>query len=249
MSSQYNNYFEIYDTIHSKKNYIDEVKCIEEYINMIKPFEEVEKILDFGCGTCAHLEILLKNHPSKKAVGVDICQKMIDKASDKKIKNLKLFAGDLNNLNIPDKFDLCISMFNVVNHIESHRELEKVFKNINKYLKEKGILIFDCFNGAAVYKDPPRDRKFNDEFLGKSIEYSSIVKIDYLNDSFTMKNKIKYLGRDYEYELRQKVWTIGLLKDILEKNNFVVKEIFKSFTRDKPDAEDYKICFVCKKRD
>ena len=139
-----------YDDIYSKKDYIRESEFIESNSN-------IKKLLDVGCGTGTHLESLYK--PERIFYGIDLSEEMIRFANDKFNDNndVSCIHSNVVNFKEDNNFDTIISMFNVVNHILNLDELDKYFKSISELLLNGGTFIFDCFNGASVFKDNPKD--------------------------------------------------------------------------------------------
>ena len=57
---------------------------------------------------------------------------------------------------IGDKeFDLCISLFNVINHVIKIEKLKTFFEKVVQNLNKGGVFVFDCFNSVVVIKSRP----------------------------------------------------------------------------------------------
>ncbi|TYP58537.1 class I SAM-dependent DNA methyltransferase [Thermosediminibacter litoriperuensis] len=80
------------------------------------------KILDVGCGTGVLIPYLIeKIGPSGEITGIDIAEKMLERAREKfqeaLFPNVKFAHGDIMNFESPDKFDAII-FYSVFPHIE-----------------------------------------------------------------------------------------------------------------------------------
>lgn len=67
------------------------------------------------------------------------------KISRQKVKGLFLQANILS-FRLNERFDAVISMFAVLNHLKSYKELKLVLENAFNHLKQNGKFIFDLHN-------------------------------------------------------------------------------------------------------
>src|SRR3989344_3361087 len=125
MRSVYNHLAENYDL--RQENPATKILRKKEQ-QLIKKFGR-EKILDIGCGTGTHLNLL------DNVIGFDISEKMLYKA---KIKNRPLVQGDASNLPIKqNSFDTVFCFYSTLNLVD----LEKSSKEISRILKQSGKLL------------------------------------------------------------------------------------------------------------
>jgi len=230
----------IYDSIHSSKNYSFEV----DYITHIADRFSMKKkeVLDIGCGTGKHLEIF-------KERGYDFCG--VDPSEDM-IKEAKKRLGEDSNLicgysdDVKEKYNLAISMFNVVNHVTGEYDnLEEFFTSISKCLTKKGILIFDCFNRSAFIKDAPRP-------FVKDLDNGSKLTVtptaDYDDSLLSLRCEYtKDNEKSFIYEINHKIWHTNTIVVALLKSGLSPLNIYKHFSNEEADSNDYKMIFVCKK--
>ena len=103
---------EVYDSGHAglyemcKDDYPPVLRELKKY-----PFRE---LLDVGCGTGPMIELLLKEFPDKKYIGIDLTPRMIEVAKEKKLANTRFLIGDSENLPFADStFDavVCTNSF------------------------------------------------------------------------------------------------------------------------------------------
>ncbi|MDD5597642.1 MAG: methyltransferase domain-containing protein [Victivallaceae bacterium] len=98
-----------------------------------------ERILDLGCGDGKLSVNLSRLVPGGYVLGIDASQGMIDAAKQKAKNNLEFKLMDINELELPGKFDVIFS--NAALHwIKDHR---KLWENVKNILSDNGIVRFN----------------------------------------------------------------------------------------------------------
>lgn len=236
-----------YDFLYKEKNYSEECEFIKN--NSCR----FESLLDVGCGTLNH-SILLSEYFTN-VFAIDDSEEMVKIAKSKNKKaNLRVENISLQSLN-GEKFDTIISMFNVVNHVESLHDLIGFFNKTYSLLKIDGILIFDCWNGVACTIEKPHElniKKIHEGYHTLTCETKTYTN---LFDSISiMDSKVEIYDDitkidEFEYTIRQKLWTPDILKQILEGIGFKIENIFPKFDSNSSACEkDYRLTFICKKK-
>ena len=125
-------YSELYDLIYEKKNYEDECDRVNKFF-VFK--DQIQDILELGCGTCGHTIIFSKSGYQIDAV--DKSKTMLNIAKKKietnNIKNVNLILSDIHELNISKRYDVILLLFNVVGYLDN---FELFLNSIKKKLKE-----------------------------------------------------------------------------------------------------------------
>jgi SAM-dependent methyltransferase len=102
------------------------------------------RVLDLGCGTGVSIEALSERRMS--VTGVDASQEMIARATARVTAlgyDAQLIRENLQNyIPLEKGFDLILCL-NVLNHISSVRDLEKVFQRANWGLETGKVFLFD----------------------------------------------------------------------------------------------------------
>ena len=240
-------YSEIYDLLHSDKAYDQEVRFIYDIYDRHAELP-LSKILDVGCGTGNHLQHFL-NSEAISILGIDPSKEMIEIARKKNLKYADFMIGNIVQLSIMDSYEMAISLFNVVNHINNLSQLKEFFRAIYYRIKPGGVFVFDCFNGIAASRDAPEDRELEKEIKGKIIKITTTCDNDLFNSQFTMYNTMKIDNKEIEYSLKQTLWQPKILKDLLTDIGFEICSVYKAFDAEHAaHLDDYKIVFVSKKK-
>jgi len=231
-----------YDLIYYDKDYAKECNFLEEIFTKFS--QKSVSILDLGCGTGGHAIHLAKR--GYDITGVDISKKMIEVAKSKITQRdgkIEFFVSPMQEFGLNKKFDVCISMFTSINYLLSYNDVKRTFTNIRSHLKEKGLFIFDCWNGIAVMKSylPVRVKVYRDE--KDEIIRISETKVNELKQLCEVKwtyiviqkNKVK----DYFNELlRLRIFFLEELCYLLDICGFRVLKICPFMKIDKEIYED-----------
>uniref|UniRef100_UPI0040489EC4 class I SAM-dependent DNA methyltransferase n=1 Tax=Algoriphagus sp. TaxID=1872435 RepID=UPI0040489EC4 len=166
----FDEYSTYYDLLYKDKNYKNEVNYVLKLLK--EHFPNAKKILDIGCGTGIHANLLAD--AGYIVTGVDMSDKMILLAN-KKLENefkrnssrLNFMCGDVRSLKLNEKFDVVISLFHVFSYLSDNSDLKSAFKSINNSLIGGGGFLFDYWYGPGVLTDLPKRgyKEFeNDDF-------------------------------------------------------------------------------------
>ena len=168
--------------------------------------------------------------------------------------NLCSFTDKKEEIN-DKEFNLMISMFYVVNHLTSFKQLRSFLELASEKLNKNGLLVFDAWNGIAAIKEPPYSSTRVRYSSGKNkIVTKCLANTDLLNSFIKMNNYVEVFENEelihsFSYDLEHTLWTPFILKEMLNEYNFDVLEINKSYSVDKRASfKDYKIMYVCKNR-
>ena len=238
-----NSFYKYYDLIFFNKNYKKEVSYILKKTKKIK----VKKILDIGCGTGTHSDLIYKIKKTK-IFGLDKNRYLINIAK-KKNPNIYFKNGNLNSIK-EKNFDLVLSMFNVINYIKEFKQLVFFFKKIKNKTSKNSIFIFDAWNGSFNFESKVVKEKRiikNKNFILinhiKSIKnYSS--KIFFLNYNIInefIKNNKKI---NIKHHLIQFLWSPNEIKKALILAGFKSIIMKKSFSNKSFTNKDLKLIFL-----
>lgn len=251
MQSNLQLYDKYYDFIYHGKDYKKETGLI---FNLSKKFgiKSPKKILEIGCGTGNHTMLLAKTGISLVAIDIDLEMVKIARKKLSDRQNVKIIHTSIEHLK-EKRFDLVIAMFNVVTYIESCKQLIQFMKGVAKRLNRNGVFIFDCWNGVAAIKDPPkRLKKTTVKQDGMTLEYNLTSQTDFFNQKTRLNYEIKVKsGRIIEQgnsSFDQTLWTPMQVRFAIEEAGMKVIFCSPIMQPDKEATEtDWKIMFCCKK--
>ena len=153
--SQFGNlYAQYYDLLYSDKEYDKEVEYIHKLIR--SNTDDAESILDMGCGTGRHAELLCDK--GYRIHGIDLSESMLRIAETRrkgKEDKLRFSQFNIQDLAMDETFDVVVSLFHVISYQNSNTELIKAFEVAKNHLKPDGIFVFDFWYGPAVLTDLP----------------------------------------------------------------------------------------------
>ena len=238
-----NNFDKYYDLIFLKKDYQKEVSYILKNVKKIT----INKILDVGCGTGTHSNLIYKKIKIK-IFALDKNKSLI-KIAKSKNKNINFSNNSLKSIK-ENNFDLIISMFNVVNYFKDKKKLVDFFKDIKKKTSKNSIFIFDAWNGSFNFNDAiveeeriVKNKLFFFSNCIKSIKYPLSKKI-----SLNYKINLNFLENDKKIKINHKLiqflWTPEEIKKALIISGFKSIIIKKSFTNRFFSKKDLKIIFL-----
>jgi SAM-dependent methyltransferase len=196
--SVFANYSRYYDLLYKDKDYRGEAKFIHELLLTHAP--DAKSILELGCGTGIHAELLAKF--GYEVYGVDLSEGMLTKAQKRLsslepelASRLKFTQGDVRNVRVDRTFDVTISLFHVISYQTSNQDLQDAIFTAKTHLKPGGIFLFDCWYGPAVLSDRPavRVKRLEDEEIivtrvAEPVMYANDNLVD-VNYQVFIKNK------------------------------------------------------------
>ncbi len=236
MRKAYTDLAKYYDLLFQDKDYNKESDFIKSIIKNRAPSNN--SILDIGCGTGTHLNLLLDNF--NLLSGLDINPSVL-KVAKKKSPKVKYVVGSMKDFNINRKFDVVICLFSVFNYNLTNIEAKKSLRNIKSHLNQNGLVIF------ALYT-PQNTEKVTRLHIGKSSQVE-VAKINQFRfnprtrletSSYLVllkdKEKIDFITEtDHKY----RIFTVKEFSTILKEVGFRKIKVFDNFT-DKPASSKTK---------
>jgi len=227
---------ELYSRIEPYLDFEDEVYTLHRQFMEFVMVNELDNIIDIGCGQGYFLDNLQIN--KKTAFGVDLSVEQIKVC---KAKNLNAKVIPLGE--VEERFDCASAIFDVLNYIPSNA-LEQFIKEANLVLNQGGYFIFDvnshygfeniaqgCISIDLKDKFISIDANFDDNKLQTDITLFS-------------KQKNKLFSKESD-SIVQEYHSKEFLSSLLEKNGFKIEEIRDFNLHSDEDAD--KLIFICKK--
>lgn len=250
--SQFGNlYSHYYDLLYSDKNYKGEVEYINKLIK--ENFLEAKTVLDMGCGTGKHAELLCD--AGYNVHGIDLSEDML-KIANNRCKNkedqLSFSHSDIQELDLDRKFDIVVSLFHVMSYQNRNSELIKAFKVARNHLKDGGIFIFDFWYGPAVLKDLPTTRvkrlenkKIKVTRLSEPLIHLEENIVDVNFEVFIEDlNSKEIIKKDELHKMRY--FFDSELDLICKRVGLVIKQKYEWMTHKDPDLNSWNVVWVVK---
>lgn len=122
--------------------------CRDDYPPILEELrgEDFQSLLDVGCGTGPMIELLSREFPGRKYVGIDLTPGMIEAAKRKNLPGAEFLVGDSENLPFAeDSFDACICS----NSFHHYPHPQLFFDGAARVLKKGGILVLRDYTAWA----------------------------------------------------------------------------------------------------
>lgn len=244
-------FYKYYDLMFSNKDYTKETNLVFELSRKFG-HKSPKKILEIGSGTGNHTQNLAKHQSEILALDTD--EQMVKLAKQKlaPLKNVSVQLGRVEDLN-GENYDLALAMFNVITYIPDLEKLVSFFKAVSQRLSTGGIFVFDCWNGVAALKDPPKVKVSHVKNGRETVKFSVTPTMDLFHQVVTLTYDIQAgngngtLQHD-SFSFNQYLWTPNEIERALGEAGLKVLICSKLGQIDKPaTSEDWKILYTVKK--
>lgn len=186
------------DIFNKYRNYDFEGKYLLDMLQNRK------RVLDVGCGTGTHLNIL--ENLGYIVEGIDISQKMLAVAKTK--VRSPLHQANVLDFKLEEKYNAIICMRSVLNHLESYDEFKTAISNMLDHLKKNGMIIIDLDN-----------KRVNGTIEDKVDGNRRILELKYDKENEIQYRKISFFigTKKFEMEHRYLIYNPEKLEKILDE--------------------------------
>jgi SAM-dependent methyltransferase len=129
-----------------------------------KHHPKAKTVLELACGTGS---ILKQLQPHYEVTGVDLSGEMLAIAR-KKLPGVRLVHGDMRTVDLDERFDAVLCVYDSINHLTRFRDWEAVFRRAREHVNDRGVFVFDIntvHRLAASSGAPPMVQWFGDASL------------------------------------------------------------------------------------
>ncbi len=242
----FKSYAEYYDKIYEKKDYQGEIDYITAKLAAVDP--NFRTLIDFGCGTGRHLQLLAK--AGFEVMGVDSSRNMTDLA---RIRNpdLEIQTDDIRKFRIARKFDVASSLFHVISYQTSYADLNAAVSTVAHHLNDCGVFVFDVWHGPAVLHLKPETRVSRHQF--SDVEVTRIVvpslhenlnQVD-VNIHILIKENGKWSELRESHKMRY--YFVPEIEYFLNKNGFELVLVESWMENCPPSLESWSAMYLARK--
>ena len=241
----YNKFSELYDLLTFD---IDYEKYSENINNIIKNKSgQAKNLLEIGCGT-GNLTKELASY-GYNILAFDNSSEMLNIAFPKliELENVNLVMQDMYKFDYSQyKFDVIVTLLDVINYIRDEQKLEKLFSNIFEGLNFDGLFIFDI-NSENKLKHVLGNNTYVYEKDNVFYTWENTLEGDlvYFDLNFFVKN-----GKTYERVKETQIeryYSISFIENLLTKIGFQNIEYFDEDTGKGITDQSQRILFKAEK--
>jgi SAM-dependent methyltransferase len=152
---------ELYDLIYSGlKDYRAEAAQIGALIRRVHP--QAERVLDVACGTAEHARLLTAEH-GFKVDGLDLDPAFV-RIAQQKLPNSSIFEGDMSKLDVPQRYDLILSLFSSIAYVRTLERVRQTLARFFAHLNPGGLVLVEpWFTPDAIHSGRSIAKTFETE--------------------------------------------------------------------------------------
>ena len=213
----YEDFSYIYDKLSFDIDYEGYAKNI---LNLVDKYNiKRENMLELAAGSGMLTHYFFDEF--KNIDALDISPDMLNVFAEKYDNdNVNLIYYDMVEFENPDKYDLIVILLDSINYVTDPKELQKLFDNCYKNLKDGGLLVFDInseYKMKEVFGSNCYVYEYEDIFYTWDNFYEDDLIDMHLN--FFVENKDGSYDRIYEYQL-ERVYSIDQVSQKVKEAGF-----------------------------
>ena len=135
----------IYDLIYDFKDFPATTARLRELIDTYAP--GARSILDVGCGTGRHLELL---GPEFERVGIDLSDEMLAVARDR-CPDVEFLQADMTTIDLGRRFDVVTCLLSAVAYVRTIARLDEAVARMAAHLNPDGVLLLEPWLSPERY--------------------------------------------------------------------------------------------------
>ena len=223
------------------------------YITSVLQEFRSPKLLDIGCGTGEHLEIL--SQYAIQCTGIDNSEAMLAIAKKRFPLKIDFIRCDMTGFDYTKEFNAVLSLFGTFNYLIDDYAINRVLKNTYRSLKSGGMAIFEIWNAIPVMKIKKKEisrisstfvkNKRIDRYRGFTITSRSmncIVEVDYIYRIYD-----NGITQEIEDRHAMRAFTIEEMERFIHRNGFKIKYAYSNFARMPFEESSNRMVLHCEK--
>lgn len=241
---------EIYDTIMQDVDYTVWADFIDEIIQVHHP--RPQSVLELACGT-GSLSFALNQYGCYSITGTDKSAAMITKAEEKQARrgtSITFKEMDFLDINLPQKFDIIVSIFDSVNYLHTRTEIIQMLNQLNGVMDANSLFIFDFTTPknseqAIDYLDNEDGITKNNYHFFRKSEYDAEQQIHY--NTFEIEKLAddqSCVMQSFTEQHRQRTYSLTQMQEIIGDTEFNIIAEYSEFDLDEATDESLRITMV-----
>jgi SAM-dependent methyltransferase len=134
-----------YDALYSFKDYGAAVRELQQVLDRDAP--EATTLLDVGCGTGRHLELLRERY---EAEGLDLNPAMLRVARERS-PDVTFHEADMADFSLGRRFDVVTCLFSSIGYVRSPARLRSAVLSMRRHLNPGGVLLIEPWFTPDAY--------------------------------------------------------------------------------------------------
>jgi len=127
----------LYDLMYVRRDYTTTGHEIEAIVEELHP--GAEDLLDVGCGTGRHLEVLSGSY---RGEGLDINPRMLE-LTHARCPQIPLHENDMRSFELDRSYDVVTCLFSAIGHVETAEAMRRSIERMAVHLRSPGLLIVE----------------------------------------------------------------------------------------------------------
>jgi SAM-dependent methyltransferase len=247
--ANFQQYSKYYDLLYKDKNYKEESQYVIKKMKQFAP--KAAQMLELGSGSGSHAYYFCE--AGFKVTGIERSPEMIAVAKSKRIVGFNPILGDISSFELPQKFDVVVSLFHVISYLTENKSLIDCFKTVYKHLKPNGVFIFDVWYSPAVYHQKPETRikRLEDDAIAIIRLAESKMELDNnvveVNFEVLIKDKATDISGSITEKHLMRHFSIPEVKMLAEFTGFEAVLTEEFLTENTPSENTWGVCFLLRK--
>jgi SAM-dependent methyltransferase len=127
----------LYDLMYVRRDYTTTAEEVRALAAAELP--GAKDLLDVGCGTGRHLEVLGNWY---RGEGLDINPLMLEQ-THRRCPRIPLYENDMRSFEIDRSYDLVVCLFSAIGHVETAEAMRRSIERMSAHLRSPGLLIVE----------------------------------------------------------------------------------------------------------
>lgn len=215
-----------YDLVMEHVEYEDWAELVQ---SLLKRWgEDVETILELGCGT-GSLALALQPLGDYRYAGTDRVEEMLKVAREKadlEGAEIQFEQADFTDFAVDVPVDAVLLLFDGINYLLEPEPIVRVMDCVYAALKPGGLFVFDLstpansINNAAYFDDEGEEDEFS---YRRRSSYDAATRLHHTTFNLVIE------GESYREEHVQRAWEIEAIRPLVEAAGFEVVALLDGF--------------------